>query len=104
MYPLEQEQYNKIRPLFHLFEHSQPMCLSVLDSIYPGKVFVENIEHPDAALLTTFIESETHGVWAFLAGNPGNENFNQSLNKAIYDRRIISQETPVVLFTCDTQA
>jgi RimJ/RimL family protein N-acetyltransferase len=104
MHLLEQKQYLKVRPLFQLLEQLQPMCLSVLEGIYPGSVYVENIEHPDAAVLTTFIENETNGVWAFLAGNPGNNNFNQSLNRAIYDRRVISMETPVVLFTCDTQA
>jgi RimJ/RimL family protein N-acetyltransferase len=102
LHPLKENQYKNARHLFQLLEHKQPMCLSVFEGIYPGKVFVDDIEHPDVALLTTFIESEAHGVWAFLAGNPENPEFNQSLSRAISDRQIIPREAPLVLFTCDS--
>jgi GNAT superfamily N-acetyltransferase len=104
IYPIKEQQYKKVRHLFHLLEDKQPMCLSVLEGIYPGRVFVDDMEHPDVALLTTFIENEAHGVWAFLAGNPGNAGFNQNLNRAITDRQIIPREAPMVLFTCDSQS
>jgi hypothetical protein len=102
IYQLQEHQYKKVRHLFHLLEYKQPMCLSVLDGIYPGRVFVEDIEYPDVVLLTTSIESEAHGIWAFLAGNPGNVEFNQSLNRAITDRQIIPRDAPIIFFTCDS--
>jgi RimJ/RimL family protein N-acetyltransferase len=52
-------------------------------------------------LLTTYIESEAHGIWCFLAGDPANEAFNQSVNAAIYSGQIISKGTPVLFLTCD---
>ena len=97
---------SQIRPLFQRLTQSQPMCAAVLAGVYPGKVYVDEVclEHlaqPRTALLTTFIESETHGTWCFLAGEPANDAFNRSLNSAIYSRQIISAEVPILLFSCD---
>jgi RimJ/RimL family protein N-acetyltransferase len=77
------------------------MCTAVLEGIYPGRVYVDDPARPRTALLTTYIESEAHGIWCFLAGEPANDAFNQYVNTAIFSRQIISNNTPSVLFTCD---
>jgi RimJ/RimL family protein N-acetyltransferase len=79
------------------------MCASVLAGIYPGHVFVDNLTQPRSALLTTFIESEAHGVWGFLAGDPANDTFNRALNAAIFNRQVFSGDAPVLLLTCEPQ-
>ena len=104
--PLPTARISQIRPLFQRLTHSQPMCAAVLEGVYPGKVYVDDVclEHlarPRTALLTTYIESEAHGTWCFLAGEPANDPFNQSLNAAIYSRQIIPPDVPILLFSCD---
>lgn len=103
MFQLEVQQYLNARPLFRGLEETQPMCLSVLEGVYPGKIFVDNPEQPRTALLTTFIESEAYGTWGFLAGDPSNEAFNRWLNVGIFERQIVAGNTPVLLLTCDPQ-
>jgi GNAT superfamily N-acetyltransferase len=98
---LEPSQFSSARHLFNHIAKHQPMCSAVLEGVYPGKIFVDNQENPRSALLTTFIESEQHSLWGFLVGEPQNKDFNSDLNRAIYNRQIISTETPVVLLTCD---
>jgi RimJ/RimL family protein N-acetyltransferase len=77
------------------------MCTSVLAGIYPGKIFVDDPEKPRSALLSTYIESEQRSIWGFLAGEPGDEAFNQDLNHAIFNGQITHSDTPVILLTCD---
>jgi RimJ/RimL family protein N-acetyltransferase len=101
LHPLKTSQFQIARHLFHKLEQYQPMCTSVLERVYPGRVFVDRVENPRTALLTTFIESEENSTWGFLAGEPTNENFNRTLNTAIFDRQVISPKTPVILLTCD---
>jgi RimJ/RimL family protein N-acetyltransferase len=93
-------RYPTARPLYRRLIEAQPMCSAVLEGVYPGKVYVDDLTQPRAALLTTYIESETHGTWCFLAGEPA-QAFNRSLNAAVYARQIIAADTPVLLFTCD---
>ena len=94
-------QFSKARPLFQRLIKSQPMCTAVLEGVYPGKVYVDDLTQPRTALLTTYIESEAHGTWCFLAGEPTNEAFNQSLNAAIFSHQIIADNTPILFLTCD---
>lgn len=101
MHPLSIEQAHKISPLFQGLIQSHPMCTAVLEGVYPGRVYVDNLTQPRTALLTTYIESEAHGTWCFLAGEPENDGFNQSLNSAIFSRQIIARNTPILFFTCD---
>jgi RimJ/RimL family protein N-acetyltransferase len=101
MQPLSIDQASKIAPLFQRLMHSQPMCTAVLEGIYPGRVYVDNLAQPRTALLTTYIESEAQGTWCFLAGEPINDVFNRSLNAAIFSHQIIAGNTPILFFTCD---
>ena len=101
MQSLSIDQASKTGPLFRRLTQSQPMCAAVLEGIYPGTVYVDNPVRPRTALLTTYIESEAHGMWCFLAGESVNDGFNQSLNSAIFSREIIAHSTPILFFTCD---
>ena len=101
MQPLPIDQASKIEPLFQRLMQSQPMCTAVLEGIYPGRVYVDNPAQPRTALLTTYIESEAHGTWCFLAGEPINDAFNRSLNTAILSGQIVAKNTPILFFTCD---
>lgn len=101
MQRLSIDQASKIGPLFRHLAQSQPMCTAVLEGIYPGRVYVDSPAQPRTALLTTHIESEAHGIWCFLAGEPVNDAFNQSVNASIFSRQIIADNTPVLFFTCD---
>ena len=94
-------QYSEVRPLFQRLIKNQPMCTAVLEGIYPGKVYVDDTTQPRTALLTTYIESEAHGIWCFLAGDPTHEAFNQSLNAAIFSHQIVADKTPILFLTCD---
>jgi len=99
--PLSIDRVSQVRPLFQQLAQGQPMCAAVLEGVYPGEVYVDDATQPRTALLTTYIESEAHGLWCFLAGEPANDPFNQSLNAAIFSREILSGEVPVLIFTCD---
>jgi RimJ/RimL family protein N-acetyltransferase len=101
MQTLAQSQFSNVYPLFQCLASTQPMCASVLAGIYPGKVFVDDLAAPRSALLITFIESEAHGVWGFLAGDPANPAFNQAVNSAIFARQVVPAEAPVLFLTCD---
>lgn len=101
LHPLPAAQFSKVLPLFQRLVKHQPMCTAVLEGIYPGKVYLDDVTQPATALLTTYIESEAHGAWCFLAGDAANAAFNQALNAAIYSRQVIAEGTPVLLFTCD---
>jgi len=103
IYELEKSQIHAVRHLFSRLEEAQPMCTSVLEDVYPGRVFVDDAVIPKSALLTTYIEDPKRGIWGFLAGDPQNDAFNRSLNAAIFNRRIITPETPVFLLTCDPE-
>jgi RimJ/RimL family protein N-acetyltransferase len=95
------DQSSKVGCLFQRLTQSQPMCTAVLEGTYPGKLYVDNLAQPRTALLTTYIESEAHGIWGFLAGEPINHAFNRSLNTAIFSRQIVASYTPSLLFTSD---
>jgi RimJ/RimL family protein N-acetyltransferase len=77
------------------------MCAAVLEGVYPGEVYVDDPTQPRSALLTTFITSQAHGLWCFLAGEPANDAFNQSLNTAIFTRDILTDQVPFLFFSCD---
>ena len=99
IYELNKQEYEKVEPLFKGLEN-HPMCKAVLGNLYPGRVFVDNPQNIQAAYLTTFLASEDEGAWGYLVGNPDNDNFNQALNKGLYNKEIIGEKTPTLLLTC----
>lgn len=93
LHEIAKENYGKARPLFEGLSF-QPFCMAVLAGIQPGRVFADDPEQPR----TAFVNMKK--VWCFLAGEPGNDAFNQALNQAILEKRAIDQDTPAMLFTC----
>jgi len=103
LHKLQNCDYILARPLFVDLEESQPMCSAVLDGIYPGNIYADNLETPRTAYLQTYIGEDEEPQWGFLAGNPHNASFNQALCKALFERTIIKPEVPMVMFTCHPQ-
>ncbi len=99
IHQLEPIQFGRVRPLFQALAASQPMVAAVLERIYPGKVFIDDLVQPRAALLTTYIESEANGIWGYLSGDPSQADFNHSLNEAIYNGTLVPASAPVLMLT-----
>jgi RimJ/RimL family protein N-acetyltransferase len=103
IYQLTPSDYPLVREIFATLSKIQPMCTSVLEGVYPGKIFVDNRHHPHSAFLATYIDNEASGIWGFLSGIPTNEAFNLALNNAIFTREVIYPETPLLFLTCEPQ-
>lgn len=93
IFELASDQYEKIRPLFQP-PANQPFCSAVLAGLHPGRVWVDDLEQPRTALVSR------EDPWCFLAGDPGNDVFNQALNRAIWDRHVGDPKARMLLFTC----
>lgn len=93
MHELPQDRYDTVRHLFQPLAF-QPFCTAVLAGIHPGRVFVDDPDHPRTAIVTR------NDAWCFLAGDPENDAFNQALNRAIWKREIGTEALPSLLFTC----
>jgi RimJ/RimL family protein N-acetyltransferase len=93
IYELKESEFEETRPLFRPLAE-QPFCTAVLAGIHPGRVFVDDPDQPRTACVTR------EDSWCFLAGDPGNDDFNRALNQAIYSREVIGEEVPALLFTC----
>lgn len=103
MHQLALENFPVAGALFAQLAATQPMCAAVLAGVYPGRVYVDQPEKPRSALLLTFIESESSGVWAFLAGAADNPVFNQAVNQAVRARTCLDPRTPIIFWTCDPE-
>lgn len=101
IYPLPGTQFAAAAPLYKQLTRTQPMCTAVLEGIYPGNVYVDDLAGPRTALLTTYIESEANGIWCFLAGDPDNHAFTQALNSGIFSHQLVAKDVPILFFTCD---
>ena len=99
---IKNNAYEKIRPLFHELEAFQPMCVAVLQGIYPGKVWVDNPDDPQAAFLITFL-SGGGAAWCFLAGEPNQLDFTTALNKALFKEKIAGKDVGMFLLTCSPE-
>jgi RimJ/RimL family protein N-acetyltransferase len=76
MYKLAKDNYPKINELFSPLRY-QLFPAAVLEGLQDGQVFVDDLDDPRAGFLFT------REVWGYLAGDPGDKNFNRLLNKAI---------------------
>ena len=94
LYKLKTEAYQITSEIFKPLTAFQPLCSAVIAGLQQGKVFVDHPHTPQAAFLTVW---ET---WCFLAGQPSLE-FITSLNKAIFDRTVVSPDLDYLLFTID---
>ena len=99
---LKNNAYEQIRPLFRELEAFQPMCMAVLDGIYPGKVWVDDPDDPRTAFLVTFL-SGGGAAWCFLTGDPSHMEFNTALNKAIFEDNFAGNDVGMFLLTCSPE-
>ncbi len=75
IYELQQEQYEKVRPLFQTLDyHLTPQA--VIDGICPGKIYVNDREVPTSAFAFT-----AEGY--FLVGDSNNDAFNTALRNML---------------------
>lgn len=86
MIELQASDFYKVRPLFEPLMAHQMFCAGVLEGLYEGRVFVDDLDNPQSAFLTHL------GVWWFLAGNTENAAFNQSLNTALFNRTMSGEK------------
>jgi RimJ/RimL family protein N-acetyltransferase len=96
---IEIKNYDEVRHLFGELEAFQPMCTSVLEGVWPGRVWVDDAENPQVSLLITFL-SGGGAAWCFLAGDPRNPGVNKAVNKAIFEEKTAGKDVGTFLFTC----
>src|SRR4030043_24528 len=77
MYELEKRNYSKVLPLFRELEWNL-ITRAVVEGTSPGRVYVDRVEDPRTAFMST-----VEGY--YLAGNVNDSEFNTSLNKLILD-------------------
>jgi len=74
---LESQDYGRVRALYNEW-HSRLVTVAVLEGRCPGRVYVDDVEHPRSALLWDHDEGEL-----YLAGAPDNAAFNRAANELI---------------------
>lgn len=82
MIELQADEFYKVRSLFKPLTGHQLFCTGVLDGLYEGRVFADDLNQPRTAFITQ------GGMWWFLAGDPYNAAFNQALNTALFNRTV----------------
>ena len=96
LYEMQSDKFESVHPLFAGLRF-QPFCTAVLAELRAGRVFVDNRENPQ----TAFVSREDS--WCFLAGKADNTAFNQTLNRAIFERDAVPASVPALLLTCDSE-
>lgn len=86
MIKLEPSQFHTIKALFAPLMSYQIFCTGVLDGLYQGQVFVDDVFNPQTGFVTK------DGMWWFLAGKPDNQAFNAALHTALFDRTIVGEK------------
>lgn len=97
LHELQPEQFERVRPLFGPLA-DLVFCGAVLAGTHPGRVYVDNPDTPGAALLVA------REVWGYLAGNAADEAFHERLNKALFEREVVSEAVPLFQLTCHPEA
>ena len=91
IYELEKTAYEKARPLFQAMGHNQLFADAVFEGNHVGRIFVNDPEHPTAALLAPMCE------FFFLAGRTDNTAFNQAM-RALTLSDLVSPGGDLLLF------
>jgi RimJ/RimL family protein N-acetyltransferase len=91
IYELEKTTYEKARPLFREMEHNQLFVDAVFESNHVGRIFVDDPEHPTAALAALMCE------FHYPAGRTDNTAFNASMREQILSE-LVSAEGDLLLF------
>ena len=77
MHELKKRDYQKVRPLFKELEWNL-IISAVIEGTSPGRVYVDHVKDPKTAFICS-----VEGY--YLAGNDNNDEFNDSLNKLIFE-------------------
>ena len=77
IYRLEEEDYEKVRPLFEPLEFNLTV-IAVIEGTSPGRIYVDDIDDPRTAFMCS-----VEGY--YLAGHENNEAFNAALNRLIVE-------------------
>ena len=84
--PLPKERYNRIQALCRGFDY-QLIITAVIEHTSPGRVLVDNTDHPNSCFLST-------AEGCFLAGDPNNQVFNIELGNYIQERMTAGKTGP----------
>ena len=76
IYQLDQNNFDKVRPLFAELEEYNFSISGVLNGNYPGRIYVDDVDKPQTAFLYS-------SFWYFLTGNVNNDKFNQAIKVLI---------------------
>jgi len=94
---LSSQQYPRIKALFNESIHPTLYDQGILAGKYPGKVLVDNPDHPRSVLLIK-------DIWCHLVGDPDNSSFNSALQQALTEKQFIGEKTNVLFFMDPTEA
>ena len=67
---------------------------AVVAGLQEGDIYVDDQLNPGSALMVT------REVWAYLAGEPNQADFNKALNQAIFNREITGEDSWGLLVSC----
>ncbi|MBC8332308.1 MAG: GNAT family N-acetyltransferase [Anaerolineae bacterium] len=99
---IKMKDYGKARALFASLEEFQPMCTAVLEGIWPGRVWVDDPDNPQSAMMMSFL-SGGGAAWCFLAGKSDIVEFNMYLNKTIFEEKAAGKDVGFFFFTCSPE-
>ena len=94
---LSSQQYPYIKTLFDESIHPTLYDQGILAGKYPGKVLVDDADHPRSAILIK-------DIWCHLIGDPNNATFNSALQEALTEKQFIGEKTNVLFFMNPTEA
>jgi RimJ/RimL family protein N-acetyltransferase len=88
---LEKTSYEKVRSLFQEMGHSQIFIEAIFEGHHAGRFFVNDVEHPTAALAAPLCG------FFFMAGRTDDAAFNEAL-RALILSELVSPEGDLLLF------
>lgn len=89
---LESNYFSRVGPLFCELAGHHLFCAGVLAGKYPGQIVVDDPDRPRSALM---IKS---GMWCFLGGDAGNDDFNRALGEALAAKQWVGEDAWGLLF------
>ena len=76
---LHPDEFALVAPLFRDVQLYAPVPYSVIEGNEPGTIFVDRHQNPTASLVCS------HTGYYYLAGNPGNTEFSNSLERLLFE-------------------
>ena len=99
---IEIKNFPIVKDLFEPLVNFQPMSAAVLEGIWDGDVWVDDMDIPKASMILFYLPAGGP-AWCFLAGNPESAGFNSAINSLIFGENSIYKDTASFLFTCDPE-